>query len=76
MGKDCIELMPNLDDKPGLAIMIAQKKRPSEDDDKESDGKAVGEMGSEILSNMKDGDGEAFGKSLMNFIKFALSDRE
>ena len=63
--------MPELSDKPGLAVIIASKKPPKKDDG-EGDDKAAEEMGAELMGALKGEDPKAFGKSLMNFVKFAV----
>lgn len=62
--------MPELSDKPGLAVIIASKK-PKKDEG-EDDSKAAEEMGDELMSAIKGEDPKAFGRSLMNFVKFAV----
>lgn len=71
--------MPDLDDKPGLAVIIASKRKNGEKDgegSKEKEEKIAAEMSEEIISNMKGEDPKALGKSLMNFVRYVVNERE
>lgn len=53
------------EEKPGLAIMIAKKEKPEE----EEEGADYAEMAKEILQAVKDDDAEGLAESLKNFIE-------
>ena len=66
------------EDKPGLAVIIASKRKKSSDDSEDGDrdeGKVATEMAEEILDSIKSGPKE-LGKSLMNFVRYFADERE
>lgn len=67
--------MPGLSDKPGLAVIIAQKRsaEPKKGPDKEQ---MTSEMGSEILDGIKSGDAKKLGASLTNFVRYLMDSRD
>lgn len=65
-------------DKPGLAVIIASKKKGDmmEEDEGPKSSKAYSDMAEEIIANIESSDPKALGKSLANFVSYMLDERE
>lgn len=65
--------MPGLSERPGLAVIIAQKRNESAPPD---ESKIAAEMAEEIMDDFKSGDPKRLGASLMNFVRYVMDERE